>query len=194
MGQDKALLDVGGASLLEAKINALQGAAAELVLCCGAEDRYEQLGVPLALDPEQGAGPLAGLAAAFRATQSAWLAVVACDMPLVGTQLLTNLMRHAKRTSLDGCLFRTKRGVEPLCAVYHRRCAPAVEAALKSGERRAISFHSFPGADGVALRLGSAAPVELGLTGAMDRALNLNTPADVDAWRLLSGNSERDSE
>ena len=179
MGRDKALLSprAGEATLLERAIAALRPVASELVLACGSEPRYADYGLPLALDAQAAAGPLAGLAAALdhaRETSCAWLAALACDLPRVDARVVFALYRRAVERDLDACLLRTQGGLEPLFAVYRvEPVAGAVAEALAAGQRRLIAFH-----DGLA-SIGELAVDELPRELA-DCARNANTMADLD--------------
>ena len=158
--------------------NVLDPHAGAVWLACGAEERYAQFGKPLVLDALAGAGPLAGLVASLEALETEWLVALACDMPRVRPGLLDALLRAAVRDGLDVCLPRGERGVEPLCGVYRRTCAPAARAALDRGERRMISFWR-DGEFGL-LKVGTLA-IDLGDWG--DPGVNLNTPGDWEHER-----------
>lgn len=183
MGTDKARLQVGGRSLIEHALAALEEVAEPVVLAPGAAPRYGELGRELVLDAptEPGepsaAGPLAGLLAVLEAARTDWVAVLACDLPRIAPELIGRLHRRALERGADACLFATRGGLEPLIAVYHRRCAPAVRAALEAGERRLVAFH--PG-----LSVATVHEDELGpeLRG-RELATNVNEPAELAAER-----------
>ncbi|MBK8047156.1 MAG: molybdenum cofactor guanylyltransferase [Anaerolineales bacterium] len=89
-------------------------------------------------------GTLGGIATGLLHTP-AWAAVVACDLPLVSGKLFTALMAIAAEA--DGGMDRWDAVVpvvggyeEPLHALYHWRCLPAIEERLAQGQRRVISF------------------------------------------------------
>jgi molybdopterin-guanine dinucleotide biosynthesis protein A len=126
------------------------------------------------LDPIADAGPLAGLLAGLEAARTEWVAVLACDMPRASAGALRELLAEARRSDLDLCLADLPRGSQPMLAVYRRRCAPAVRAALEAGQRRMVAFHALA-VDGRPLRAGTLALADAGA------ALNLNTPADLAA-------------
>jgi molybdopterin-guanine dinucleotide biosynthesis protein A len=180
MGRDKACLDLAGRTLLERAVASVAGACADVRLACGPAPRYGELGFPLALDRRAGAGPLAGLEAglaAARAAGRAWAAALACDMPNVDAETLRALFDEARARDLDACFLAGPRGVEPLCGVWRTALVESVSAALDAGERRVVAFARHPCA-GAAPRVGTlAAP------GALDRALNLNTPAELATAR-----------
>ena len=73
---------------------------------------------------------------------------------------------------------------EPLCAAYHRRCQPAIRAALDRGVRKVT--------DGLAgLRIDRIAHAEWKKFDSHGRLFkNMNTPADYDAAREILGGQE----
>jgi molybdopterin-guanine dinucleotide biosynthesis protein A len=184
MGRDKALLVLGGEKLVERSIHVLDEVADEVWLACGSTPRHLDLGRRLVLDEIEGAGPLAGLAAALREVENGWLCVLACDMPRVGPELFERLLAHAAHAGLDACLASTDLGLEPLCAVYHARCAPFVAASLARGDRRVVAFwENEPALHVGALEL----PGDLRRALKSDPSVNLNTPAEYERERGRTG-------
>ncbi|MDH4133037.1 MAG: molybdenum cofactor guanylyltransferase, partial [Gemmatimonadota bacterium] len=135
----------------------------------------------LVRDVRPGLGAVGGLLTAV-IEAPAPVVVVAWDMPFVTAPLL-----RALADGLDGadaCLPGSDgpRGMEPLCAAYGPACAPAIEAAVAGGDRRAIGFHD-------RIRVGILSGGTLAAFG--DPAVlffNVNTPADgaeAEAlWRI----------
>ncbi len=136
MGRDKALLPWSGLTLVEHVARQVMDAAGSVVLV-GSPERYAALPFSAIPDRRAGSGPLAGIEAALAGTDAEWNAVVACDMPSVTAALLSELFEVAGRTGADCVVPVTPSGgLEPLCAVYNRRCLAAFSAALDRGVRR----------------------------------------------------------
>ena len=71
--------------------------------------------------------------------------VVACDLPLVNANLFGRLCEiaaeeEAGQDRWDAVVPVVDGHEEPLHALYHRRCLPAIEARLAAGQRRVISY------------------------------------------------------
>jgi molybdopterin-guanine dinucleotide biosynthesis protein A len=143
MGADKALIEIDGISLV------LRVASEALKICgsaavVGDPARYGSLGLPVFPDRFSGKGPLAGIESALSATKVEWNLVVACDMPALDSALLESLFNEAEgpsdfgRVDSPDCVLPSYEDgrVEPLCAVYNRRCQAAIEAALRAGVRK----------------------------------------------------------
>ena len=180
MGRDKSALVLRERTLLEHAIGALAGVCDEVVLACGDERRHGEAGLRLVLDGFPGAGPLAGIEAGLAAAPTEWVAVLACDMPRADARVFEALLARARELGADACLLAGADGVEPLCAVYRRRCLAPLREALAAGERKATSFHARPAQDGG--RLSIAVLPEAELPAGLARrgvTLNLNTPSEL---------------
>jgi molybdopterin-guanine dinucleotide biosynthesis protein A len=129
MGQDKALLPLGAGTMVEHIASAVRKAAGNVTIL-GPIERYSHLGFPVVPDKIENCGPLGGLYTALSITDADWNLLVACDMPDVTAAFLTQLLEAAETSDAD-CLVPESAGkLDPLCAVYHRRVAPAAESAI----------------------------------------------------------------
>jgi molybdopterin-guanine dinucleotide biosynthesis protein A len=188
MRADKAGLRVGGAELLDRAIGALDGTCDEVVLACGADERYAERGLRIVLDSEVGRGPLEGIAASLEATGAEWVCVLACDLPRMVAEVPQALLAAAREGRVDGCLLETPRGVEPLIAVYKRTCLGPMRAALQRGERRVDSFYGGERAEEAGLVILSLAEAMISLeVAALDVACNLNTIEELERERQRLG-------
>jgi molybdopterin-guanine dinucleotide biosynthesis protein A len=132
MGRDKALLPYGGATLIESVAASIQPFARAITVI-GPPERYRDLGLPVLADRRPGCGPLAGLETALAASETPWLWVVACDMPLIRPDVL-KAIANGVRGGLEAVWPRTPDGrLHPLCAAYHKSAATAVSRALDQG-------------------------------------------------------------
>ncbi|MEQ1946327.1 MAG: molybdenum cofactor guanylyltransferase [Bryobacteraceae bacterium] len=129
MGRDKALLDVGGSTLVGQIAERVCGAAGNVTLVGGA-GRYESLGYAVLPDVIENIGPMGGLLTVLRHSGAEWNLVVACDMPTVTAEFLRELLDAAEASGAGCVVPETKGGRHPLCAVYHRRVLPALEQAI----------------------------------------------------------------
>ena len=130
MGRDKALLEFHGATLLEVAARKLRQVVPAVTIV-GPPQRYGHLGWPVIPDLVDGCGPLGGLYTALSNTAAEWNLVLACDMPAVTPETLRALLQAAPNCGCDALVPETAAGWEPLCAVYHRRLAPALGSAIQ---------------------------------------------------------------
>lgn len=86
-------------------------------------------GVCLLGDDVPDQGPLAGLAVGL-AQVPAWALFLACDLPFLQVDLLRTLIELAAQTDADAVVPLVDGRSQVLCALYHRRCLPAVQSLL----------------------------------------------------------------
>ena len=164
MGRDKALLPYGQTTLLDHVARTVLEAAGDVELI-GDPAKYGGLGYRIHSDQIPGCGPLSGLYTALRVTRSDWNLVVACDMPGISAAILCSLLEAAPESGADCVAAEGSPGrPEPLCAVYHRRCLPAVSRAMHD---KRLKMHDL--IEELELRV---VPV------ASSAIANVNTPAD----------------
>jgi molybdopterin-guanine dinucleotide biosynthesis protein A len=138
MGRDKALLQLGGRPLIQWVIDCLSPVCSEVLVVTRDASRYTSLGVRVVADRFPGVGVLGGLHAGLEAASYELTLAVGCDMPFLNPALLRAFAAWAE--GFDVAVLRRGEQVEPLHAAYRRTCLPPVEAAIRAGRRRVISF------------------------------------------------------
>jgi molybdopterin-guanine dinucleotide biosynthesis protein A len=131
MGRDKALLAYRETSLVEYVARAVRDAVGSVALI-GDPDRYGNLGYSVYRDQVPACGPLGGIYTALSLSPGDWNLVVACDMPGISAEALRKLIDPAPKIH-QNCIIATgfRGDPEPLCALYHRRCLPVLERAIR---------------------------------------------------------------
>jgi molybdenum cofactor guanylyltransferase len=137
-GRDKLAEPIDGRPMLEHTIAAVRAAATEVVVV-GPPDATLELpaGVAAATDERPYEGPLAGLAAGFRALDPAVerVLVVGGDMPTLVPAVLTRLVAALDRRV--AAVLADDAGPRPLpMAVRRSAAAPQADDLLAGGERR----------------------------------------------------------
>jgi len=138
MGRDKALLPLGGMSLIEHVLRRVEGLGDEVLITTNRPDDYGFLGKRMVEDREPGAGALQGLLTALEAARGERVLLVGCDMPFVNRNLLEHMLAIA--TEAEVVIPRRGGKFQPLHAIYATSCAGPVRETLEAGERRMISF------------------------------------------------------
>jgi molybdenum cofactor guanylyltransferase len=164
MGQHKALLPYRGTTLVEHVAKIVAEAAGSVALI-GDPGQLGHLGLPVFPDELPSYGPASGIYTALRVTTTDWNLVVACDMPAVTADLLRALLVRTE-TAERNCVAATGAygQPEPLCAIYHRRCLPALTRAIRDKQLRMRDFVKEIGAVWVTVDKSALA--------------NVNTPAE----------------
>ena len=135
-GEDKARHLVAGRAMIEHVVEAVAAVADALLVSVGEQGAaFESATRTLrqVVDHYEDAGPLAGLHAGLTAAQTPWVLAVACDMPFITPEVLHALLA-ARGPDVAAVVARTPDGRgHPLCACYHQRTLPVVEAHLAAG-------------------------------------------------------------
>jgi len=129
MGRDKALLPLGGVTMVEEIASRVRSVAGNVTLI-GSPEKYGHLGLPVAADEIENCGPLGGLYTALRRTDADWNVLLACDMPHVTEAFLRQLVEAAEGSDGDCVVPEIAGKIDPLCAVYHRRLVTVAESAI----------------------------------------------------------------
>jgi molybdopterin-guanine dinucleotide biosynthesis protein A len=135
MGRDKALLELDGVPMV-VRMSRLVKPYVASVTVVGPPERYASLGLCVMADRRQGAGPLGGIVTALGASSSHWNLVLGCDLPYLTTEWLVWLMARTVESPAQAIVPESRRGLEPLAAMYSKDCALAFSIALERGVRR----------------------------------------------------------
>jgi molybdenum cofactor guanylyltransferase len=170
MGRDKAFLELAGRPLIAHVLDRIAEVCQEVLIVARNVSLYAGLGVRVVPDVFPGVGVLGGLHAGLQAAGYDLILAVGCDMPFLNPALLRAFATWAE--GYDVAALRQGEQVETLHAAYRRTCLPAMEAAIRAGQRRIISF--FPH-----VRVRYIAPEEAeALDPGLSSFLNVNTPEE----------------
>jgi molybdopterin-guanine dinucleotide biosynthesis protein A len=187
-GADKASLAVGRARIIDRQLAAVSALTDDVRIVANDADRYAGLGVRVIADAITGAGPLGGIDTALRDARHDWTIVLACDLPFITSALLQRLVAECGTgEEIDAVAPRSARGLEPLCAIYHRRCAAVARVLIERGLLAAAGL-----LDAVRTRVlerEALAPYD---AGALFE--NVNTPHDHERARAWVELNEKPSE
>ncbi len=170
MGRNKAFLELAGRPLIAHVLDRMAEVCQELLIVANDVPRYAGLGVRVVPDVFPNVGVLGGLHAGLQAARHDLILAVGCDMPFLNPALLRAFAAWAE--GYDVAALRQEEQVETLHAAYRRTSLPAMEAAIRAGERRIISF--FPD-----VRVRYIAPEEAEMLDPGLRSFrNVNTPEE----------------
>lgn len=168
MGRDKALLPWAGATLAEHVAGTVARVVPGVALI-GSPELYGRLGYEVHADLFPNCGPIGGIATALKVSPAEWNLIVACDMPQISEAQLEMLLAAAERSDGDCVVPVSDSGPEPVCAVYHQRCLPALEDAIAARRFRMRDVVNELRADRIAV-------------ADSDFARNVNTPEDLQVF------------
>jgi len=138
MGQPKAALDFGGIPLLTRIVVELKWWFDEIVIVAAPESagqpRIEIPGLKIVHDETAFAGPLDALRRGLNALDHGIAFACSCDLPLLNSDVAADLV--AMLDDFDAVIPEVGGKLQPLHAVYRKRCAGAIESLEASGEKR----------------------------------------------------------
>jgi len=181
-GHPKGLLLVGGRRILDRVVDAVTAATGTppLLVANAADAPQWRPDLQCVTDRLPESGSLGGIYTAVLAGAEPVLCV-AWDMPFVTAALLTALVEGSRSSDAFLPESDSRRGLEPLCAVYGPACRAPIEAALERGDLRAIAFHE-------AVRVGTLSLEQVRAFGdPSELFFNVNRPEDLERaeglWR-----------
>ena len=176
-GQDKSALIVDGVRLLDRQLAALHSLT-DTILLVGYPGPAPASCVVVP-DHRPGTGPLGAIASALSVATTERVLIVAVDLPFLTTAFLDFLARADE--DADAVVPVSGGRWQPLCAMYRRRAAPILDAAIDRGE---LAVHAAVARLNPTLLAGdSLVPFD------PEHRLfaNINTPDDLGRWRASGG-------
>ncbi len=128
MGTNKALLELGGARIIERLLRAIRPLFQEIAIVANDAEAYADLGVPIWPDRIPGKGALGGIYTAVYRSAFPQTFCIACDMPFPSPAVIAHLRDLAP--GYDVVVPRTADGYQPLHAVYSKTCLSSMETML----------------------------------------------------------------
>jgi molybdopterin-guanine dinucleotide biosynthesis protein A len=185
MGQDKALLTVGGVPLLRIVCDVAIALCERVYVVTPWTERYQHLlpsqcqfihEVRRAEENEDkkkiSNSPLVGFAQGLTHVTTDWVLLLACDLPRLQVEVLQDWVTQLNNVDNEAIALLTRhaKGWDPLCGFYRRSCLPALTQYIDRGGR---SFQQWLAQHSVQV---------LPLSDAQ-MLFNCNTPADYKEIR-----------
>lgn len=136
--KNKALLKIGGKSIIERIINALSEVTADILLITNSPDEFKHLGIPMFGDIIPRSGSLGGIYTGLKVSETYYNLIIACDMPFIRPSLLTLLIQQSR--GYDVVIPVTPDGHHPTCAIYSKDCIKPIETQIRSGNLKISDF------------------------------------------------------
>ncbi|MFH1075497.1 MAG: molybdenum cofactor guanylyltransferase [Pseudomonadota bacterium] len=173
IGKNKALLSVQGATILDRAYTALRQIFSEIILVSNEPLTYMAWDFMIVRDIYKLRSPLVGIHAGLFYASNPYVFIVGCDMPFLKITLIKTLL--AEISPKYGILLpKTADRVQPLCAVYAKKCIKHIEMLIEQKSLKISDLFSLVRVKEIEeSRLMSADP---GLVS----FFNINTPEDLD--------------
>lgn len=171
-GIDKRLIEIDGRTIFDRQVTVLAPLVSEVLVSAPSPIA----GFRTVADASENIGPLAGIAAGVGACVTAWLVVVAGDMPYLTAPVIDALLTRCS-DEVDAIGIRIDDLIEPLlCVLRCRPCRPVIERRIAASDYKASRLLEDP-----ALRVTWLANHDLAVADRdWRRALfNVNSPAQL---------------
>ncbi|HCW63545.1 MULTISPECIES: molybdenum cofactor guanylyltransferase [Leeuwenhoekiella] len=137
MGQDKGLVTLQENEFISHIINTLKNITDSIVLVTKNKE-YGRFRLPIIQDIYAEKGPLGGIHAALQHTEESQILVFSCDIPLLKSYVIEELLRF--KNSADIVFAKTEKKWHPLIGIYAKCLLPEVEENLKQNKLKLIDF------------------------------------------------------
>lgn len=127
MGTDKGMLLVDGKRIVEQIVSVLKPLVGEIIIITNGNN-YDYLGYKTYKDLIKDCGPMGGIYTALSFSTSKRNFVVSCDMPFIHKELVQFIIKNSG--DYDIAIPFHDEKLEPLCAVYDKRCQLKLEELL----------------------------------------------------------------
>lgn len=191
MGQDKALLMLDGATLLDRAVALLASVCGSVAILSGPEEDHVRAATlsrsgRLVPDRLPNCGPLGGVHAALCDAAPGWVLVLPVDAPFLPAHLLRSWIEACAVAANDASWIHLGPRLQPLPLLLRTGLASPVEAQLQAGNWKLRS--------GVEAAVGDRNAGRIALYPLPGNAeteiwfANLNTPEDLQVWSSTSAN------
>jgi len=171
MGSDKALLCWQGIPMLQRVCHAALECCDRVYVLTPWPERYQHV-IPqrctVLLETYPDKGPLIALLAGFRQLQTTWVLLLACDLPLLRTDILREWLTLLPNTQALALVPHQSDQWEPLCGFYHHHSCSSLQSFIQQGGQSFQHWLSDLPAQKIALDTQSQAML-----------LNCNSPNDI---------------
>lgn len=137
LGQDKALLEFEGKSLIQRVFDTLKPIFKKIYIITNNKDRFLFLDSPVVSDIYPNNGPMGGIYTGLFYSKSPVFAV-ACDMPFLDPAIVQFLDKRLQ--NCDAAVFRSPEGVHPLHACYSQSVLSTMKDCLIHGDVKMVNF------------------------------------------------------
>lgn len=176
-GHNKALLKIGDRCIVESVCDILSSVLTQVILITNTPDEFRFLNLPMYTDIVPDRGSLGGLYTGLLRCSGCFGFLVGCDMPFLNERVIAYML--GKVPGYDVVIPRINAHVEPLHAIYSKRCLPHLEKLINDRDLSIINLFK-------KIKLLEVQAKELeALDPGLKFAINVNTPEDLEKARHL---------
>ncbi|BCS98106.1 hypothetical protein DSLASN_37380 [Desulfoluna limicola] len=138
-GTNKALLDVGGVSVIQRTMSLFDEMFGKVLVVSNTPQDLLELDVKIVSDIFPERCSLAGIHSALFHADTPWIFVAPCDNPFLSREMVELVLSH-RTEGATIVVPETEKGLEPLCAAYSRENLKLAETRLAEGRYKIQSL------------------------------------------------------
>jgi len=179
---EKSNLLVGDKRIIEHMMTVFEKLFSEIILVSNHPTSYLEWDAMIVKDLYATRSSLTGIHTGLFYTKTEHAFIAACDTPFLKMDLVKTIVQYVD-PGIDVVVPKTELGIEPLCAVYSRRCLQAVQNALERNNLKIRNFFN-------KLKVKELPESVLRKTDSdLVSFFNINTPDDLEnANRMINEN------
>jgi len=139
MGTNKAFLEIGGVRLIDRTIRLFQGIFEEIIIVANSPLLYLDHDVTVVTDFFKDSGPLSGLYSGLFFAAGNHAFVCPCDMPFLDGPFIEHMIKLT--VDHDILVPDSGDGLQPLHAIYGKKCLPAAKKMIERGNLKIIDMY-----------------------------------------------------
>ena len=139
LGEEKGLAAFNGKPLVSYAIEVLRPISGKLIISANNQiEEYEKYGYDVVQDEFSGVGPMGGILACLKKSESRFNLILSCDTPFISTALYEYLLKSAEYYQVvvpkhDGF-------IEPLCSIFATNVLWELQNSMERGSYKMRDF------------------------------------------------------
>jgi len=130
MGQNKALMKLGGKTVIERMIDIVEPVSKEKIIITNSPEDFRFLGLPIFEDIYKYKGPLIGIHSGLLHSDTERNFVLSCDIPLMTAEMINYIIEFP--TSRPVTICEAAGYLQPLAGVYSKKIFNSLDEHLKN--------------------------------------------------------------
>jgi len=131
MGRKKALIELGGKTLLKRAADCLADVFSDVMVVADVSERFKGFPYRCVTDEKNNLGPMGGLETALHLVKNETIFLVACDMPFLHAGVIQSMINFFKGEDL--LIPRLSGRLHPLHGLYTKNCLPNITKRIEEG-------------------------------------------------------------
>jgi molybdenum cofactor guanylyltransferase len=142
-GENKAFLDIGGRRIIDVIYEVFASLFHQIIIVTNSPADYLDFNAEIVTDIFPVRSSLTGIHAGLFYATNPFVFVTACDSPFIQKELVEVVLSKIE-PHISVVIPETSKGMEPLFAVYSKKCLPAMEQHIKEDKLKIQRmFHRF---------------------------------------------------